>query len=127
MRSRRQIAFGLFFVLSLAIAASAAEPKYKALIIDGQNNHGNWPQTTKMMKKYLEDTGLFSVDVATTAKQGTDPNFKPVFSKFSVVISNYNGAPWPKETQEAFIDYVKGGGGLVIVHAANNSFGDWKE
>jgi type 1 glutamine amidotransferase len=25
------------------------------------------------------------------------------------------------------VDYVKGGGGFVVVHAANNSFGDWKE
>jgi type 1 glutamine amidotransferase len=127
MRPWWQYAFGVVFLLSLVTASPAAEPKPKALIIDGQNNHGNWPQTTKMMKKYLEDTGLFAVDVATTAKQGTDPNFKPEFSKYAVVISNYNGAPWPEETKKAFIDYVKGGGGLVIVHAANNSFGDWKE
>lgn len=80
-----------------------------------------------MMKKYLEDTGLFAVDVATTASQGTDPNFKPEFSKYSVVVSNYNGAPWPEETRNAFVEYVKGGGGLVIVHAANNAFGNWKE
>lgn len=120
-------AVGLLFVLSFAMLCPAAEPKHKALIVDGQNNHGNWPQTTKMMKKYLEDTGLFTVDVATTAKQGTDANFKPEFSKYAVVISNYNGADWPEETQKSFIDYVKGGGGLVIVHAANNSFGKWKE
>jgi type 1 glutamine amidotransferase len=25
------------------------------------------------------------------------------------------------------VDFVKGGGGLVIVHAANNAFGDWPE
>lgn len=127
MRAWCQFAFGLLFVLSLAMAASAAEPKHKALIIEGQNNHGNWPQTTKMMKKYLEDTGLFAVDVATTANKGTDRSFKPKFSKYAVVVSNYNGAPWPEETQKSFIDYVKGGGGLVIVHAANNSFGNWKE
>jgi len=108
-------------------ATAQAEPALKALIADGQNNHGNWPQTTKMMKKYLEDTKLFSVDVATTAKQGTDESFQPDFGKYNVVISNYNGAPWPKETREKFIDYVKGGGGFVVVHAANNAFGDWKE
>lgn len=127
MRAWCQFAFCLLFVLSLATATSAAEPKHKALIIEGQNNHGNWPQTTKMMKKYLEETGLFAVDVATTANKGTDPSFKPEFSKYAVVVSNYNGAPWPEETQKSFIDYVKGGGGLVIVHAANNSFGNWKE
>ena len=108
-------------------ATAQAEPALKALIVDGQNNHGNWPQTTKMMKKYLEDTKLFSVDVATTAKSGTDESFKPDFGKYNVVVSNYNGAPWPKETQEKFLDFVKGGGGFVVVHAANNAFGNWKE
>ena len=58
--------------LTLVIAAvvqstvAAADP-VKALIIDGQNNHGAWPKTTFMMKKYLEDTKLFTVDIARTA------------------------------------------------------------
>jgi type 1 glutamine amidotransferase len=115
-------------LLSLSVnALSLAEEPLQALIVDGQNNHGNWPQTTKMMKQYLEETKLFTVDVATTAKSGTDPNFSPDFSKYNVVISNYNGAEWPEKTKAAFVDYVKGGGGFVSVHAANNSFGDWKE
>ncbi|MGV3606925.1 MAG: ThuA domain-containing protein [Planctomycetaceae bacterium] len=110
----------------LSAASSAAEPM-KALIIDGQNNHGVWPKTSKMMKKYLEDTKLFAVDIVTTAPQGTDPNFAPDFSKYKVVISNYNGANWPDATQKAFVKFVADGGGFVVVHAANNSFGDWKE
>lgn len=112
--------------LLLSSVVGAAEP-LKALIIEGQNNHGNWPQTTKMMKKYLGDSKLFTVDVATTAKSGTDNDFKPDFGKYQVVVSNYNGAPWPEATRAAFIDFVKNGGGFVVVHAADNSFGDWKE
>jgi type 1 glutamine amidotransferase len=108
-------------------AFGQAGQKIKALIVDGQNNHNNWPTTTKMMKKYLEDTGKFTVDVATTAPQGRDPNFKPEFKKYDVVVSNYNGQPWPDQTNAAFDEYVKGGGGFVVVHAANNAFGDWKE
>lgn len=127
MRSIWQYAVGVLLLMACAVSTNAAEPKLKALIVDGQNNHVNWPQTTKMMKSYLEQTGLFEVDVATTAKQGTDPSFKPEFSKYAVVVSNYNGADWPKETQQAFIDYVKGGGGFVVVHAANNAFGKWAE
>ena len=104
----------------------AAEPM-KALIVDGQNNHAVWPATTKMMKAYLEQTKLFTVDVATAAPQGTDPNFKPDFSKYSVVISNFGhgAAPWPDETKKAFEEYVSNGGGFVVVHAADNSFPEW--
>ena len=110
-----------------APTARAADPPLKALIVDGQNNHGVWPKTTNMMKRYLEETRLFTVDVATTAPEGTDPDFRPDFSKYNVVVSNYNGAPWPEETREAFVEYVRGGGGFVVVHAANNAFGDWRE
>jgi type 1 glutamine amidotransferase len=121
--------FKLTVALTLLACTSlfAAEPKLKALIVDGQNNHAVWPQTTQMMKTYLEQTGLFTVDIATTAKQGTDEKFKPDFQKYQVVVSNYNGAPWPKATQDAFVRYVRDGGGFVVVHAANNAFGDWKE
>jgi type 1 glutamine amidotransferase len=121
----RILVLALFTTLVMTTIASA-EP-LKALIVDGQNNHGVWPTTTKMMKKYLEETGLFTVDVATTAPKGTDEKFKPDFKKYAVVISNYNGDAWPEETKKAFVDYVKSGGGFVVVHAANNSFGDWKE
>ncbi len=115
------------FVVSACAPLLHAKQKFKALIIDGQNNHGVWPQTSQMMKKYLEETELFSVAIATTAKTGTDDSFHPEFKNFDVVISNYNGAAWPEATQQSFIEYLKGGGGFVVVHAANNSFGAWKE
>ncbi|PQO39946.1 ThuA domain-containing protein [Bremerella cremea] len=106
--------------------AQADEGKLKALIIDGQNNHGIWPKTTQMMKSYLEETGRFSVDIATTGKNSTE-GFSPKFADYDVVVSNYNGQAWPKETQQAFVDYVRGGGGLVVIHAADNAFSDWDE
>ena len=117
----------LTLLTTLVMTSIASAEPLKAMIIDGQNNHPVWPTTTKMMKKYLEETGLFTVDVATTAPKGTDEKFKPEFKKYAVVISNYNGDAWPEETKQAFVDYVKNGGGFVVVHAANNSFGDWKE
>lgn len=131
-------------------AAVAAEEPLKALIVDGQNNH-NWRGTTPLLKKALEASGRFVVDVATSpppkaapAKKDTAAgvagdvatlppqkqpmdSFKPEFSKYAVVVSNYNGDPWSKETCKAFEDYMANGGGLVIVHAADNSFGQWVE
>lgn len=117
-------------LLLLAAALSSAAPK-KVLIIDGQNNH-QWQVTTPFLKKYLEETGLFQVDIATTPPKGADmSSFKPVFKNYAVVVSNYSdfggGGQWPPETQTAFIDYVKGGGGFVTVHAADNAFPKWKE
>ena len=126
-RSSILLAAASILAAILSTAPSPAAEKLKALIVDGQNNHGVWPKTTRMMKSYLDSTGLFTTDVATTSKEGVDENFKPKFTSYDVVISNYNGAPWPEATQAAFVEYVKGGGGFVCVHAANNAFGDWKE
>ena len=108
--------------------AAQSDQKLKALIVDGQNNHKNWPQTTKMMKKYLEDTGRFTVDVATTAPQGDRPELtSPSSRSTTLVISNYNGAAWPKETQAAFDEFVKSGGGFACIHAADNAFPEWPD
>ena len=118
------LAFLLIFAASLV---AQDHPPLKALIVDGQNNHGNWPVTTTMMQEYLTQTKLFSVEVARTAKEGTDESFHPKFKDFDVVISNYNGAAWPKATQADFAQYVSDGGGFVVVHAANNAFPEWPE
>ncbi len=140
----------LLFIGFLPFTASAG--KLKALIIDGQNNHVVWPKSTIMMKQYLEESGLFEVDIDRTrftwrgeqregkwlplAKVGptqdldepkSDPDFKPSFEGYDVVISNFGTrtADWPAETQRAFETYMHSGGGFVSVHAADNAFGDW--
>lgn len=100
--------------------------RLKALIVDGQNNHGNWPETTPIMKAQLEETGRFIVDVATTPAKGEPMgDFRPNFAAYDVVVSNYNGADWPEATQQDFERYVHGGGGFVSVHAADNAFAKW--
>lgn len=114
-------------VLAIACVSSvvsAADP-IKALIIDGQNNH-NWRATTPVLKQILEETKMFSVDVATAPAKDT-AGFAPKFSDYQVVISNYNGAEWPQATKSAFVEFVAKGGGFVSVHAANNSFPKWPE
>ena len=147
---------------ALVLTATAASDKIKVLIVDGQNNH-QWATTTPMLKRILEDTGRFTVDVstspaakpnapkmgkeATPAQKAThEENLKkfaaaeaahkaaapaqwaqwrPKFSNYAVVVSNYNGESWPAEVREAFAAYVRGGGGFVSYHAAYNSFPVW--
>jgi type 1 glutamine amidotransferase len=121
----RSVALGIALLL-LGGEAIAAEP-LRALIVDGQNNHACWPKTTRMMKHYLEDTGLFTVDVATHAPKGEDPAFQPAFAEYAVVVSNFGhgAAEWPAATKSAFEEFVRGGGGFVVVHAADNAFPNW--
>jgi uncharacterized protein len=112
---------------ALLLHVSLHAAAIRVLIVDGQNNH-DYKSTTPHLKKLLEDTGLFTVDVVTTPPKGGDmSSFKPQFGNYRAIVSNYSGQPWPKETQEAFVQFVRDGGGFVSVHAADNSFPDWKE
>jgi type 1 glutamine amidotransferase len=124
--ARRYSLLALTVWISLAVTAVAAPPM-QALIVDGQNNH-NWQETTPILKQLLDETGLFTVDVATSPPKKADMSgFKPDFAAYDVVVSNYTGDPWPEETNQALVDYMTDGGGLVIYHAANNAFAEWKE
>lgn len=53
--------------------------------------------------------------------------WRPTFSNYAVVVSNYNGELWPEEVRTAFTTYVRNGGGFVSYHAANNAFPEWPE
>ncbi|MBN2477234.1 MAG: ThuA domain-containing protein [Pirellulales bacterium] len=109
------------------LAVSALAAPHKALIVDGQNGH-DWKGTTPSLKKLLEETGLFSVDVATSPPKGEDMSgFRPDFAAYDVVVSNYQGDEWPEETKKALVDYVQGGGGLVVYHFACAAFPNWEE
>jgi type 1 glutamine amidotransferase len=121
-------------VLWPAGADDKAGDKIRVILIDGQNNH-NWRATTPLMKKVLEDCGRFTVDISSNLKANDKPGdvptvaFPPDLSKYDVLLSNYNGAPWPEEFKKALDGRLKDGKiALVIVHAANNSFkGNWPE
>jgi type 1 glutamine amidotransferase len=115
----------LFTNSAYADAPKGAAKRLRALIIDGQNNH-DWKTTTPILRRALESSGRFSVDVATSPPSGQDMSgFRPRFADYDVVISNYNGARWLAATEQDFETYVTGGGGFVSVHAANNAFPDW--
>lgn len=53
--------------------------------------------------------------------------WRPRFADYDVLVMNYNGDRWPDPVRADFIRYIEGGGGLVVYHAANNTFPDWPE
>jgi type 1 glutamine amidotransferase len=100
---------------------------YKTLIITGQNNH-NWKASSPILRQILDETGMFSSDIVTTPEKGGDmQSFAPDFSKYKLVVIDYNGDSWSEKTKASFLNYVKNGGGVVIYHAADNAFPEWKE
>jgi type 1 glutamine amidotransferase len=105
------------------------KPAIKALIVDGQSSiyHKDWAERTAVMKQMLEQAGIFTVAVATSPAIGEDNSkFLPKFADYDVVIVNYEGDYWSDAMQKSFEDYIRGGGGLVTLHATDNAFPDWK-
>jgi hypothetical protein len=120
--------FPIFLACLISVfSACKNETGYKALIITGQNNH-NWKASSPILKQILDETGLFSAEIIKTPDKGGDmKTFNPDFTKYKLVVLDYNGESWSEKTNSAFVDYVKNGGGVVIYHAADNSFPGWKE
>ena len=122
----RSILVFLCFCLFIPVI-SVAQNNIKTLILTGQNNH-NWEVSHVAIKQILENSGLFQVDLAISPKTGDDMSqFIVDFNKYQLVILDYNGDKWPDKTNNNFLEYLKKGGGLVVYHAANNAFTEWKE
>ncbi len=117
----------LAILLALWGSAAAAAP-VKVMILDGVSAaaYHDWKLTTQIMKRELDETGLFAVTVVSAPPADGDfSNFQPGFAQYQVVVLNYDAPDWPAPLKAEFEAYVKGGGGLVVVHAADNAFPDW--
>lgn len=116
---------------ALALTAAAATP-IRVMLLDGEQAgaYHAWQETTPYLKRMLEDTGIFQVDVVTAPLRGGDfSTFKPKWSKYQVVVGNYDAPDdrWPDSLKASFAEYIRNGGGFVSVHAADNAFPNWKE
>jgi len=115
--------------LLLAMLAPAAAP-ISVMLIDGESGgpYHKWQLVTPVLKKQLEETGLFQVTVATALPQSAAGEFKPDFNKYRVVVMNYDAPDdrWSAETKSSLEQYMNKGGGLVVVHAADNAFPGWQ-
>jgi type 1 glutamine amidotransferase len=123
----------IFLLMLASVAAGSAsaatQPAHKLLLITGQSNpYHDWSKSAPLVKTYLEQTGLFAVDVVTTPERGGDMSgFKPTFAPYAAVVLVYEGDEWPAETKQAFVDYMKSGGGLVSIHDSDNAFPFWPD
>jgi hypothetical protein len=101
------------------------------MLLDGQQSQYHpWEPTSPVLKKMLEETGLFQVDQVTSPPVGGDfSNFKPEFNKYHAILLNYDTGDdqWPADLKTSFEQYVRGGGGLIVYHGADNAFPGWRE
>jgi len=104
-------------------------PKLQALIVTGQNTAGHdWHGTTPVLRKLLEDTGRFDVRVTEEFRGASAETLAPYDV---VILSYYDGRKpelrWGERTDNALLNYVRAGKGLVIYHFALAAFDGWTE
>ncbi len=120
------VMFIFIFIIALTQSCNNSK-KINALILTGQNNH-NWQVSSVILEKTLNNSGVFDTEIVKSPEKDADmSNFSPDFSSYDVVVMDYNGDSWSEQCQKAFVDFVKSGGGVVIYHAADNSFPEWEE
>lgn len=127
MNMLRIVCIGL---LLMGAANALAEPpaKLRVLILSGLNNH-DWRTTTPEMEKILRACPRFGTVDITNEPAKLEAG---AFANYDVIVSNWTPFPnrerqWPEATEKAFMDFMKNGGGFVVVHAAACTFQVWPE
>jgi len=109
------------------IAAVAAPGQIRVLLLTGANNH-NWQETTESLKKVLAKNPKFAV----TVNQAPWEMTPDALASCDVVFFNWNTfgkdkREWTQAMKDAFIPWVKKGGGVFIFHAGGSIFYNWPE
>ena len=120
--------FAAAFVAGFTTRAAAP---VSVMILDGESGgtYHDWQRVTPVLKKILDETGLFTTTVVTAPPANGDVSgFKPDFAKYQVVVMNYDAPDqrWSSELKTSFEQYMRNGGGFVSVHAADNAFPGWQ-
>jgi type 1 glutamine amidotransferase/cytochrome c551/c552 len=100
-----------------------SERPVKAIIVTGQQHPAHvWRETTLALEDLLRKDERLQVESV------PDPEFlaEPRLHDYDVVIFNYCNWQQPEGLSEAakqnFVEYLKSGGGLVLIHFSNGAF-----
>ncbi|WP_394792904.1 ThuA domain-containing protein [Armatimonas sp.] len=92
------------------------------LYVTGANNH-DWERTGPFLRDVLTASGDFSITYTEDASAALEGDL----SGFDLLFLDYNGSLWSEAAQANFLEAVKGGTGVVVLHAADNAFPGWIE
>ena len=87
------------------------------------------PRTEDPQRKTLYEKAVAThAELTRPAKAASSATFdawRPDFAAHDVVLLNYNGQHWPEAARAGFVEFVRQGGGVLLVHGANNAFYNW--
>ena len=123
-----RIALSIVAACGTILASPARAQTLKVLILSGRNNH-DWKTTTPALQKVLDDSKLFACTVTNEPQKMT----ADLLSGYDLIVSNWNNWPkvnqrdWGKQAEDAFLDFVRQGKGVVMIHSASSAMYSWPE
>lgn len=121
---KRYIPAILATMLVALMSACTQNDKIKTLIVTGQGGDQLvWMTRSQAVKTILDDAGLFSTKILVSPPEGEDmSDFNPRFSRYDLVVIDYDGVAWPEKETAAIKDFVSNGGGVVVLNPKGNPF-----
>ena len=96
----------------------------QVLLLTGANNH-DWARSAPFCRKMMEDSGQFEVTL--TEDPSAAMADRAALDRYQLLFLDYNGPEWSDAAKANFIDAVRSGTGVCVLHAADNAFGGWTE
>jgi type 1 glutamine amidotransferase len=119
--------WALAFVAMAAGGTATAQDSraIPTLLLTGASNH-NWRYTSRLHADTLEATKHFDVTISDDpAKALAD---REALEHYRLIVLDYNSDQrWPAAAEKNLVEAVRGGTGLVAIHAANNAFPGWTD
>ncbi len=116
----------LFLLIICALTSIQAKP-IKVLILSGHTDkYHYWQVKSEYFKAMLATESIFQVEelVLTDSNQYNLPTSLKL-TDYKAVVNNFNELPWSDYSKQTLEKYIKNGGGLVVIHEADNAFPDW--
>jgi type 1 glutamine amidotransferase len=116
---------------SISLAQKAAlspetPRKIQVLIITGRDDH-DWRGVTPVMRQYLDAAGIFETRIAEEFRDSGPESFKDYDVAVLVYSDKAATDHWSSRTQQALLDFVQSGKGLVVYHHSSTAFKDWPD
>lgn len=114
-------------LLALSWTTLFGQPKIQTLIITGQNGH-DWRTVSPLLRKALEDTGRFEVRIVEEFRGASAEMLAP----YDLIVVNYadwrkSGLRWGANADNAFLEAVRNGKGLLLYHFSLAAFDGWTD
>lgn len=83
----------------------------------------------EVLEQFENASNAFKQKISSARSRATKlwDAWNPEFKKYDCVVLNYNGQNWPEPVQKSFMEYVRGGGSVLLIHSANNAFPFWDD